>query len=533
MAKASTAKKALTAIVPKLTKAATGTPVVTQKPPNIEWVKHPKWTWSLVTYLTDHPIFRAKLFSDSTADAYATLAQHIFEHDPLQADGYKVKPARYLTSVETRLRRLKEEYKKHLQTLGATGAGLAPEDVTPDSEMANLVASIVSEWPWWKEFHSFWRELPNHNPIAVTTSTPGVDHAGQAAAMFKFAGHDDVEETPTAADGIVGEEHGGDSENDGEEDGVEGKELDELSVSSSPPLPVSLVFATSKPAQVNMSTRALVIKPAGRDAGLLKGQVNRSKGLAAATSSQTTSGKTINQKTAVEKFNNYRSMESARLEERRKHEYDLKMAQVSNKRLKYEFKLKIAETERHNADAERQARLKELELQIQLAQLANPNVRVAQVPSIQTTIYSNPVLTPVQPRLPLSAYNTPTPIPSTTVNTPDFSSAKSSVTPFEIQASFSSPSFGSFGAEAEGTSMLEGLSSDDWMKSGSNIFTNENNFDDIYASPSSSALVFHGQPQPPSHHQCCTKERQTQPAQALGRKEDLLVHVQCKILVYG
>ncbi|KAF8805038.1 hypothetical protein BYT27DRAFT_7258624 [Phlegmacium glaucopus] len=110
------AKKALMAVVPKITKATTDTSVITQKPPNIE---------------------------------------------------------------------LKEEYKKHLQTLGATGGGLAPEDVTPGSEMANLVASI--------------RELPNYNLIAVTTSTPGVDHTGQAAALFEFAGHNDIEETPTAS----------------------------------------------------------------------------------------------------------------------------------------------------------------------------------------------------------------------------------------------------------------------------------------------------------------------------------------------
>jgi hypothetical protein len=142
------------------------------------------------------------------------------------------------------------------------------------------------------------------------------------------------------------------------------------------------------------------------------------------------------------------------------------MAQVSNKCLKYEFKLKVAEAERHNADAERQARLKELELQIQLAQLMNPNTRV------QTTIYSNPTLTPVQPHPPLSTYNTQT------------------------HASFSSPSFGSFSAGAEGTSMLEGSSGDDWLKSGSDgsstddwmksgddIFINkENSLNDIYGS---------------------------------------------------
>lgn len=234
-----------------------------------------------------------------------------------------------------------------------------------------------------------------------------------------------------------------------------------------------MALATSKPAQATSA----VVKPAGRDAGLLKGQANRGKGTAAAAGSQTTSGKTASQKTAVEKFNDYRSTESARLEERRKREYDLKMAQVSNKRLKYEFKLKVAEAERHNADAERQARLKELELQITLAQLTNPNTRVAQVSSVQPTTYTNATLTPVQPRPPLSdvsVYNTQT------------------------HASFSSPSFGSFGAEAEGTSMLEGSSGDDWMKSGSDgsstedwmksgsdIFgavNKENSLNDIYGS---------------------------------------------------
>jgi hypothetical protein len=50
--------------------------------------------------------------------------------------------------------------------------------------MLVTTALITSQWPWWKELHSFWRELPNYNPICVTTSTPGVDHAGQAAAAF-------------------------------------------------------------------------------------------------------------------------------------------------------------------------------------------------------------------------------------------------------------------------------------------------------------------------------------------------------------
>ena len=230
---------------------------------------------------------------------------------------------------------------------------------------------------------------------------------------------------------------------------------------------------------MNTTAKLLVTKPGGRDAGLLKGQANRSKGMTT-ISSQTTSGKTASQKSAVEKFNDYRLTKSARLEDRRKRKHDLKMAQASNKRLKYEFKLKNAEGERHNADVERQARLKELELQIQLAQLANPIARVARAPS---SVYSNPVSTPIQPRPPLSPYNNQTPLSLSAITaTPsDFSSAKSSVASFDVQASFLPPSFGSFGGGTAGTLALEGSSGDEWMKSGNNVFANEN-FDDIYCS---------------------------------------------------
>ena len=93
-----------------------------RKPSKIEWAKNPDWTWSLITYLSDHSIFRTKLFSDSTADAaregrtkaqakegksfqYGVLAKHIFESDVNQAESYHSNPRRYVTSVETRLRR--------------------------------------------------------------------------------------------------------------------------------------------------------------------------------------------------------------------------------------------------------------------------------------------------------------------------------------------------------------------------------------------------------------------------------------------
>jgi hypothetical protein len=103
----------------KPTKKAAEAAPPTTRAPNIEWVKNPDWTWALVDYLTDHPIFCKTLFSDSTTEAnkegrkkavsrpqqYAVLAKHIFENDATQAALYAANPGRFVTSVEARLRK--------------------------------------------------------------------------------------------------------------------------------------------------------------------------------------------------------------------------------------------------------------------------------------------------------------------------------------------------------------------------------------------------------------------------------------------
>ncbi len=53
---------------------------------------------------------------------------------------------------------------------------------------------IVAEWPWWKDLHAFWRELPHYNPIGVENSMPGEDHSGAAAALFEKEESPDEEE---------------------------------------------------------------------------------------------------------------------------------------------------------------------------------------------------------------------------------------------------------------------------------------------------------------------------------------------------
>ena len=106
----------------QMKKVADASPPTTTCAPNIEWVKNPDWMWALINYLTDHPIFRKKLFSDSIAETnkegrkkaiaqdghpqqYAVLAKHIFKNDVTQSALYAANPAQFVTSFETCLRR--------------------------------------------------------------------------------------------------------------------------------------------------------------------------------------------------------------------------------------------------------------------------------------------------------------------------------------------------------------------------------------------------------------------------------------------
>ena len=98
---------------------------------------------------------------------------------------------------------------------------------------------ITLQWPWWKEFYSFWRELPNYNPICVTTSTPKADHAGQAVAAFHAdatgmgAHEDSVPVTNNEGAGASGEDDEPQPQEDEERDELEyangemGKEADD------------------------------------------------------------------------------------------------------------------------------------------------------------------------------------------------------------------------------------------------------------------------------------------------------------------
>ncbi|KAG5653130.1 hypothetical protein H0H81_002122 [Sphagnurus paluster] len=236
------------------------------RPPNIKWVKNSDWMWSLITYLTDHPAFCKKL-------QYAVLTKHIFEHDAAQAEHYTSNPARFGTSVETRLWRLKKEYTEHLKTLGVTGAGLDPKDIIPGSEIDNLVKQIKAEWEWFDEFHAFWRELPNYNPIAVESSTPGVDHAAAAVAIFEGSAPDDGQN----ADCLEvrsgdGDEHAADElEEDDKEDDYE--QVPQRADPEPPSANLEAILSASgltKPATMTPKPSKIKAALSGCDAGLAK-----------------------------------------------------------------------------------------------------------------------------------------------------------------------------------------------------------------------------------------------------------------------
>ncbi|KAG5633577.1 hypothetical protein H0H81_006745, partial [Sphagnurus paluster] len=267
------------------------------------------WTWSLITYLTDHPAFHKKLLSDSTAEANK-------EGWP-KAVGKNGKP-----------QQLKKEYTKHLKTLGATGAGLDPKDIIP-----------------------------------------GIDHAAAAVAIFEGSAPDDGQN----ADCLEvrsgdGDKHAADElEEDDKEDDYE--QVPQRADPEPPSANLEAILSTSgliKPATMMPKPSKIKAALSGHDAGLAK----------AAT---TTPPRDPAQKAPS----------------------IAQMANMANKRVKYE--LKYASCQKA-ATEERNAKLEELGLQIELARL---NAQIAGIsPASQLVISaSTPSMLSPTMRPVLGSYN--------------------------------------------------------------------------------------------------------------------------------
>lgn len=86
-----------------------------------------------------------------------------------------------------------------------------------DDSPVPVIAKIQEEWPFYEDLHTLWCELPNYNPIGVTTSNPGQDFAGKAAALFTKKGGE-TEPSSGIEDEALSAYEGDEYEGDGDAD---------------------------------------------------------------------------------------------------------------------------------------------------------------------------------------------------------------------------------------------------------------------------------------------------------------------------
>ncbi|GJJ05876.1 hypothetical protein Clacol_000063 [Clathrus columnatus] len=125
----------------------------------------------------------------SKASFHGVLAKYIFDKDNTDdeqlCNNYQGDSEHYAQSVGSQLQRLKKKYKECCEKLGATGAGLNPEDIREGSEIANKHEQIRNQWPFWDWLHAMWHELPNYNPVGVSTTGSHCDFADDAAGLWE------------------------------------------------------------------------------------------------------------------------------------------------------------------------------------------------------------------------------------------------------------------------------------------------------------------------------------------------------------
>ncbi|KAJ7799038.1 hypothetical protein B0H13DRAFT_2688805 [Mycena leptocephala] len=256
--------------------------------------------------------------------AYALLAKNIFQEDPKEQARYANNPGKYATATETPLCRLKNEYQDLVKKLGATG-----------SEIEGLIGKIHEDWPWWDELHSFWRELPNYNPVGIQSSEPGTDHAAEASNLLQ---------TSSGASGDEGENDGHSAtsrarEEEEDLDDTPKSEVREKSWTPSAP-PSPFLLPKKKPGPTKTKPAASV---GCRDLGLTK--ANSTK-LATAV----TKPKHKKPMTAVDRMHESREAESMRLVRKRELQHEEEMARIQVKKKKYELRLLQAQNDRKPLD---------------------------------------------------------------------------------------------------------------------------------------------------------------------------------------
>ncbi|KAJ6450289.1 hypothetical protein C8R45DRAFT_946896 [Mycena sanguinolenta] len=142
---------------PEVEEVSTPTATGKGKRQQVDWIKNPSWTDKIVGFLRDDPTFPIKLFSDSTADAKRDQrGKTVAKEGKAILGGTFLRTthrSRHATpTTPQNMRRqwrpvfegmLKKDYIKLLGEIGATGAGLTPNQVKAGTQLA----SIFDEYP--------------------------------------------------------------------------------------------------------------------------------------------------------------------------------------------------------------------------------------------------------------------------------------------------------------------------------------------------------------------------------------------------
>ncbi|KAF9455159.1 hypothetical protein BDZ94DRAFT_1242453, partial [Collybia nuda] len=240
------------------------------------------------------------------------LADSIFAKDPVQSSAFKVNPTKFATAVKTHLRRLKADYQGFLKQLGKTGAGLDPSKLHGD--LANLQDSFREQWPWWDDFHAFWRELPSYHTVGVASSEHGTDHAAAAADLYAPPSPEEDEDEPMKPDDVDNEVQDVDADAKGEGDGESSSYESKSTSTSTKSMPASSRSSTVQPPR--KATNA-----SGRDSSAAK----------AAAQKQARNHK---KNAMVDKFNENWDNETVRLSQKRAMVHAEQMGRLENKKLK-------------------------------------------------------------------------------------------------------------------------------------------------------------------------------------------------------
>ncbi|KAL0950192.1 hypothetical protein HGRIS_010183 [Hohenbuehelia grisea] len=102
---------------------------------------------------------------------------------------YKADPHRIGRSTQQQFTRLKGTYQGYVRQLRATGGGMKDGEDADNLIDPSPKASFQEEWPFWNDLHAFWRQLPNYNPVAVTTSSAGQNFAEKASVLGEAPGN--------------------------------------------------------------------------------------------------------------------------------------------------------------------------------------------------------------------------------------------------------------------------------------------------------------------------------------------------------